>query len=691
MKKYILIAILTLFTLSCGVSSQDENREENTNQLGIQKAPINGQPVSINQNISLVFTAELKPSSVTSNSAYIVNQNNTDIIFDTAIELTNSNKTIVFKPYTYFQPSTTYTIIITTAIEDVLGRNLSENYSYSFTTAADSIDNTALTIRSVKPEVNSTSALVETDIVIEFNKNISSQAQYSAAQYIKVTDQNTSLEVPGKIEVFNSLLKFIPTVSLNYDSNYTVELMSSVTDLYGNSNIPSTQDKWDFRTKQVNGSPTGEGFSSIWSLNTGINSSHLAISGTQIVVARAGGIDFYKIVFVNSYPTLEKLSSFAIGATITSLKMKDSYILVGTNGNGVYLLTYKNSIQISLVHNILQGESIFGVNFSEIGVDKIYAVGPSYGLGIFSFNIITDELLLTNSFNTSIVGTAIDVMDINDTFGQSGHKIYVADYDGGVNVIDINGTPISRTDLNISVKKLVGTALSGSSFAGLDGVVAIGSSGKIQKLNLDGTLSAVKTDFPGGISDVYTYINPELGLINYYSSYLDGLIIAQGESVSEVISTGGSVISSAYIDAATDPISNLTKTNSFILILNENGQLGIYNVQQDSQGPRYEYFSYPGAINAPISISFFDSYFDIDQVTLDNFKVYDLNSSNPSSPIAISMTKNINATLLTVSLQPDVNLTSGHDYNITILPTFSDKFQYIFNSGVVKNLSFTMP
>lgn len=698
MTKYLFLSLLTLFIVACGSDSSDQKQAENSSKntsLTIQRAPINGQPVSINQNISLTFSTALNPTSVTTNSAYILDLTNTDVIFETALDLDDTNATINFLPYTYFNPSTTYQIVVTTTIEDTLGNNLIADYTYTFTTAADPIDTTPLDIRSVKPDINSTATLIQTEIVIEFNKNLSTKPQYTGSTYISLLNNTTGNIVSGHTEVFNSLLKFIPDVPLEYNTDYNATLVRAVFDLHGNDYVSPTDYTWGFTTKEDLQSPKSDGHQALSTLDTGINSYYLAQNGSKVVVAREGGIDLYRVIY-GTVPSLDKLDSETIPSTITSITMNASYILLSTSNNGIYLYDHRDGFLVSL-GNYISSSSIYGVNFGEFDSSRIYAVGPDYGLDIFNFDTQANSVTLFSHTQPSATGVALDVVEVesyDSVAQQTLKKLYVADYDGGVVILDINGTYISRTDLNASIKKLTFN----EDYNGKMGLFAIASSGKVLGMGFDGLVySNVKSDLPGSISDVSSHVDSINMISNlYYSNYKDGIIKTSGDYPDNLVTTNGSVVSTVYIDPYKEPIDGTSITEGFLIALNEDGKIQILNEAKDSVGPVVG-----GAYTNPLDtatnvnpaidleIEIADNYLDSTTVSQSSFVLWD-NNTNSSVPFVYSSYYSSFPNSYVARLNPDNNLTAGGSYTIIVDSNISDMFGLKFNNGADQNISFTV-
>jgi len=688
MKHYFSLIFLALLLLSCG-ENQDNN--SGSQQLSIKRGISSSEIFSIAQKMRLEFSAPLNTSTVNSSTVYLEklasNEEETTEIVGSYTGVSAGTNKIYLTPYEYLKPSSQYQIVVTTGVEDVDGHSLSHQYIYPFTTDAEDVNSSSFGIRSLKPADSATDVIVNIDIVVDFNATLSAEAEYSGNHYFDVTyEDNDSVvhEISGNVEVFNSLLRFKPNVALPYDTNITVGLSEDMKNMYGTiSAVAGT--KWSFTTKTQESSPSSDGFYPMNRFQTDKKSSSLAKYGSKFVVARSGGIDMYEITYTNRVPNARKLSSFDIPPAITSMTMDMEYILISTINNGVYVLKYQTDGTVTLVENVLSDETIFSVKFSESNSSRIYAVGPEYGLEIFSFDSATDTIESEHHILPSVVKTALDVEEVESYDEEADaqvKKIYIADYLGSMIILDINGTLISQTDLNSSIKRFTFN----EDYNGKMGIFAISSSGISQGLDFNGTIfSNVSTNLPGTISSVYSHVDPEGPSNLYYSNFEHGIIKTSGDYVDNIIFTGGSVVSSAYVNAD----SNMTA--GFLVAVNEDGTVGFYNAMSDIQGPMYSGNDHPASdsLDANISLYLSDSYFDEEQISAENFKLYDLNVSS-TEPIAMSFSKTMGGESVTITLNPDENVTDEHTYSISISSTFSDKFGHKFNDGVDQNISFVV-
>lgn len=86
--------------------------------------------VSLTTSVTVVFSESIDPSTVTTTTFFIKDSNN-NLINGT---VSASGSSASFIPYSKLQYETTYTATVTTGITDIAGNNLTQNYTWQFTT-----------------------------------------------------------------------------------------------------------------------------------------------------------------------------------------------------------------------------------------------------------------------------------------------------------------------------------------------------------------------------------------------------------------------------------------------------------------------------------------------------------------------------------------------------------------------------
>ena len=551
MLKYILalffsFSILVSFLIiGC---SDDVAVFSSSKPLSITKAPAD-DIVSIFQTISLEFSDDLDASTITDSSAYIMDISGNHVGLH--LDIGSPANKVVFTPYQYFKPSSAYTLVITTAIKNTAGESLSTDYVYIFTTQADSVDTSTITLVDINPHL--ATADISTEISLEFNKFISPEAQYNGPDLLSMTCSESAIS--GDIEFFNSVVRFKPTVALPAGANCTINLVGIITDMYGN--IYTGPSSWNFTTDATEIGDGGYNLLPDSSIDVGTAGYLLCYyplgGGDQdmIAVAKDGGIDFY---YLNAGTFEKQPFSLSIASAVTEMVFVDGpnlndAMLISTMNDGIYKVQTNGTN--STVSRYLENESgIYGIAYGKDGsgvVDRIYAVGPQMGMKIFTVDGNGD---MTFDKTVSINGEPLKVVGYTYSLAALIRKTYVSDYTNGVRVFDENGTFESLVDVNGTIKHI---ASSNDTIA--DNIYAINTIGNIYAIDAGSPTTAFfVTSIFSNVNDMnYDLFSSKLyisttkdGYFNYTPNYMVGadtkiLLKSSGNIVSSINAGGWNI------------------------------------------------------------------------------------------------------------------------------------------------------
>ena len=142
-----------------------------------------------------------------------------------AVTLNSDRQTLVIDPVDNLQTLTDYTVTLM-GLCDYAG-NVIAPVSLSFTTSADvSGDTTRPTLSSITPGNNSTGIDVNTTIVMTFSEIIDLNAAPPVV--------GAGVTVPGSYVIDGNTMTFTPSISLQGNTRYTIQLYNNVFDLAGN-------------------------------------------------------------------------------------------------------------------------------------------------------------------------------------------------------------------------------------------------------------------------------------------------------------------------------------------------------------------------------------------------------------------------------------------------------------------------
>lgn len=710
--KHYIISLITLFIfVACGNENETTSQiqQQKSPHFSVQRAPSDTLLFEIEQKIRLEFSSPLDIATVTSDSVYLEKIEEADAVVSRVgaySGVTEGTNRLYLTPHEYLLPESTYQLVVTTDVKDIYGRSMQENFIDRFTTANATIDSSEVLLRAEKPSDGADDVLVNSEILLDFNKNLASTPAYSNENYFVVTDAD-GVAIAGRVDVFNNLLKFIPQQKLPYDTEIHVQLQHSISDLYGN--IYSDTPSWSFKTRSEANSPKSSlGYKVIESLKTDKNSYVVrkiydAASYSLLAVARDGGVDIYRVEYGTpaTKPTLHLTSSYAINAKISSMVLapiEDGVtLLVATRYDGFYHLRLDTTADtLTLLQHYDSGKDVYKIaigktNYYELYPDRVYSVTPIDGLKIYDFNATTAAISFKNEINSSIVGRSIDVLDQvhPDENGDDERTLYVANYDGKVVVInEANISDIIEVELNASVKML---SYFVESAATTTAIYAIGSSGNIEALEFNGV---VKTDTQHGlhssVNDIALSMNMYGFQAQHYYATENGIALLDANSsyIQHYINEDKAIASLDFFSSYNPEGSISEMPSLFLISLSKSGDLEIYNALFYDLHPTAT-IGIPNSVDESFYIEFMDAYFDHATVSESEFSLVDNNDSS-LTPLGFTLQKDAYMPMVYL-LKPDANLTSGDEYTLTIK---ADKIKNMlgspFNKGVDYNRTFIM-
>lgn len=193
-QKKILVAIaIVLVTLITSCVKDDFQETLGLCPTITSTNPVNSAvSVPLNQVITVTFNEEINPATINSNS-FVVTGNTT-----IGGSITYSGLTATFTPTANLTPNTTYVVKITTAVKDLRGNALQEDYIFTFSTGA-----------SLQPIVISTSPTAnETGVVL--NKVV--RATFNMPMDVTTLNTSTFTLKQGTTTISQELLPILETM-----------------------------------------------------------------------------------------------------------------------------------------------------------------------------------------------------------------------------------------------------------------------------------------------------------------------------------------------------------------------------------------------------------------------------------------------------------------------------------------------
>jgi hypothetical protein len=201
-------------------------------------SPLYGaQGVPLNAAVFVQFSQALNPSSVSSSTAYLTDQNSS--IVPATVTLLASGNTIEIKPNSNLTAgtsptSTYYQVNVTTGVQNTSGIALGALYNGYFYTGA-AADTTAPTVLGVAPPNNQQKVGLNGLVVVTFSKTINPITANSNTISLSYGTPSTAIPTSVSFNATNNQVTFTPTVPLPPSTTVTVAITAGVQDAAGNS------------------------------------------------------------------------------------------------------------------------------------------------------------------------------------------------------------------------------------------------------------------------------------------------------------------------------------------------------------------------------------------------------------------------------------------------------------------------
>ena len=191
--------------------------------------------VPLNASAFVQFSQALKPSTVTSSTAYMTDQNNN--LVPSTVTLSASGNTIQIKPTAALaagtsQYSTYYYVYVTTGVQNSSGVPLAAYNFYFYTGSA--ADTTAPTVLGVAPTNNQQSVGLNGLVEVTFSKPINPLTVNSTTVSLSYGSTPTQIPTTVTFDTTNTYVTFTPVEPLPASTTIKVTI-SGVQDVAGNS------------------------------------------------------------------------------------------------------------------------------------------------------------------------------------------------------------------------------------------------------------------------------------------------------------------------------------------------------------------------------------------------------------------------------------------------------------------------
>ena len=219
-KNFLVTIAIVLATLISGCAEDDFQETAGVCPLVIDTNPDNAATnVPLNQVITVTFNEEMDPSTINS-SSFIVTSAST-----IAGTLTYSGVTATFTPSVNLTPNTTYVVRITTAVKDLRGNALQEDYLFSFSTGA-TLQPLVLT---TSPTPNETGVVLNKIVSATFNMPMDPATINTSTFTLK---QGTTT-ITGVVTYSGNTALFTPNANLTANTVYTATITTGAHNMAG--------------------------------------------------------------------------------------------------------------------------------------------------------------------------------------------------------------------------------------------------------------------------------------------------------------------------------------------------------------------------------------------------------------------------------------------------------------------------
>ena len=233
-KKLFSTIVLSLVVLICACSTDEFQDYVGVCPIVIATSPTIGETnVALSTPISFTFNEEMNPATI-NQSSFTAVYGSTSL----AGTFTYSGNTATFTPNSNLLVNTTYVCKITTAVKDLRGNALQEDYIWTFSTGL----NLQPTIISTDPISNETGVALNKIITATFNMPMD-VATINANTF---TLKQGLVPLSGVVTLTGDMASFTPDVALVSNTIYTALITTGAKNLAGVSIAANYE--WNFTT-----------------------------------------------------------------------------------------------------------------------------------------------------------------------------------------------------------------------------------------------------------------------------------------------------------------------------------------------------------------------------------------------------------------------------------------------------------
>jgi hypothetical protein len=386
--------------------------------------------VSISTKVTATFSEAMTAATINSTNFTLTAAGGVAV----PATVTYSNDAAVLDPTSPLLGSTVYTALVTTGVKDVAGTPMTNNYSWTFTTAAIDI---APTVISTVPVASATNVLATTSVSATFSEAMSA-ASITGSTFTLSAPGNSG--VPATVTYANDVATLVPTSALTGGTTYTATVTTGVKDVAGTA-LANTY-TWTFTTDTpptvVSNIPLANSIAIL--ANTTVSATFSkamnpsTITGTTFSLLGPGNVAVPATVsYTANTATLTPTNVLAGGTKYTATVTTGVKDVVGTAMVSAFTWSFTTDIPPAVV-------STFPANLqTQVGV--VDSVTATFNEALNPATVTGSTFTLTGPGNVSVPATvtyASDVATLTPTSVLAGNTTYTATVTTGVK--DVAGT-----------------------------------------------------------------------------------------------------------------------------------------------------------------------------------------------------------------------------------------------------------
>ncbi|WP_108061323.1 Ig-like domain-containing protein [Poseidonibacter lekithochrous] len=290
--------------------------------------------LNVSSNINIIFSENLLVETITSNN-FELKKLNSDIVVSSSISYNSSTNTVSINPNANLDYNEQYILTIKTDVKDNSNNALRSELTYNFTTLSLPDD----TKPSVTFTTESTNAVLNKALEIKFSEAIDNNLINSTNIILK-DNGNNNIETTLAYNSVTNSVTITPKTSLKPDTEYTIKVKDTITDLAGNALETASNNEVSFNFTTIN---------QVESTAPAISSSSLDSNANDIAINSNITLTFSKEVDIKTLENNIKLkkngTNFDVSRTLTLVGNTVTINPVSDmSKNATYTLTVLNEI-----------------------------------------------------------------------------------------------------------------------------------------------------------------------------------------------------------------------------------------------------------------------------------------------------------------------------------------------------------